>query len=72
MCSGTHWQIRDPKAVPQLKALLDDGDADVRSAAIEALSDIRDGAALQALIAAMQSKDVTVRRAAAQALGQRD
>ena len=51
---------------------MNDSNADVRDAAIEALSEVRDSSALDALVAALKSSDPNVRRQAAEALGQRD
>jgi HEAT repeat protein len=51
--------------------MIEDPNAEVREAAVEALSEIRTEAAIDALMGALKSKDPKVRRAAADALGQR-
>ena len=51
--------------------MLGDPNADVREAAIDALSEVRDSSALDALVGALKSTDPNVRRQAAEALGQR-
>jgi HEAT repeat protein len=58
-------------AIPALKRLLDDGNADVRGNAISALGNIADAGAYEALRGALTSKDAKVRRAAVEALGER-
>ena len=60
-----------PSRSPTLRLALNDSNADVRDAAIDALSEVRDSSALDALVAALKSSDPNVRRQAAEALGQR-
>jgi HEAT repeat protein len=64
--------FEDAAAVPALRAMLDDTNAEVREAAVEALASIRNEPAIQALIVALKAKDPKVRQAAADALGKRN
>jgi HEAT repeat protein len=62
-------QLRDPRALPVLKRLVDDPDPETRFNAVVALGDLGDAAAVPTLIAAMDSEDAGVRIAAAGVLG---
>ncbi|MBI3792120.1 MAG: HEAT repeat domain-containing protein [Gemmatimonadetes bacterium] len=53
------------------KLVMEEGNADVRTSAIEALAEARNPAAREAIKAALSSSDARVRRAAVEALGQR-
>jgi HEAT repeat protein/beta-lactamase regulating signal transducer with metallopeptidase domain len=69
--ASTLGSIKDPAAVPALKAATADDDAEVRRNAAEALSDIGGPEAIQVLLGLLKDPDPEVRKIAAEALGSR-
>ena len=69
---GTRQEAKpvDPKAVAALAEALKDSDADVRHAALEALTKLRDPRAYDALLGALKDSSADVREKAAFGLGQ--